>query len=97
VLVAGPPNTIQGRRVLVVDETCDSGATLRLALNEVRAKHPSEVRTAVSFRTGDYIPDYAAFETENFIILPWDREIIHNGEVIVRPEYAARIKKRPES
>lgn len=92
VLVAGPPNTIQGRRVLVVDETCDSGATLKLALNEVRAKRPAEVRTAVSFRTGDYAPDYAAFETENFIILPWDREIIQNGEVVVRPDYAARLK-----
>lgn len=92
VLVTGPPNTIQGRRVLIVDETCDSGATLRLALNEVRAKRPAEVRTAVSFRTGDYAPDFAAFETGNFIILPWDREIIQNGEVIVRPDYAARLK-----
>ena len=92
VLVTGPPNTIQGRRVLVVDETCDSGATLRLALNEVRAKRPAEVRTAVSFKTGDYAPDYSAFETENFIILPWDREIIQNGEVVVRPDYAARLK-----
>jgi hypoxanthine phosphoribosyltransferase len=92
VLVAGPPSTIRGRRVLVVDETCDSGATLRLALNEIRAKHPAEVRTAVSFKTGEYTPDYAAFETENFIILPWDREIIQNGEVVVRPDYAARLK-----
>lgn len=92
VLVTGPPNTIQGRRVLIVDETCDSGATLRLALNEVRAKRPAEVRTAVSFKTGEYAPDFAAFETTNFIILPWDREIIQNGEVIVRPDYAARLK-----
>ncbi|MEO8199276.1 MAG: phosphoribosyltransferase family protein [Gemmatimonadota bacterium] len=92
VLVTGPPNTIQGRRVLIVDETCDSGATLRLALHEVRAKHPAEVRTAVSFKTGDYVPDFAAFETDNFIILPWDREIIQNGEVIIRPDYAARLK-----
>ena len=60
VLVTGPPNTIQGRRVLIVDETCDSGATLKLALNEVRAKRPAEVRTAVSFRTGDFTPDFLA-------------------------------------
>ncbi len=92
VLVAGPPGTIKGRRILLVDETCDTGATLKLALNEVRAKHPAEVRTAVSFRTGDYAPDYSAFETDNFIILPWDREIIQNGEVVVRPDYAARLK-----
>lgn len=93
VLVAGPPGTIVGRRVLVVDETCDTGATLRLALSEVRAKHPAQVRSAVSFKTGDYTPDYHAFETDSFIILPWDREIIQNGEVIVRPDYAARLKQ----
>ena len=96
VLVSGPPATISRRRVLVVDETCDSGATLRLALNEVRAKHPAEVRTAVSFKTGDYMPDYHAFETDSFIILPWDREIIQNGEVIIRPDYAARLKADTE-
>lgn len=91
VLVTGPPATIRGRRVLIVDETCESGQTLKLALNEVRALRPSEVRTAVSFKTGDYAPDYVAFETEHFIILPWDREIIQNGELIMRPDYAARL------
>jgi hypoxanthine phosphoribosyltransferase len=91
VLVAGPPASIRGRRVLVVDETCDTGDTFKLALNEVRALRPAEVRTAVSFKTGEYTPDFYAFETENFIILPWDREIIQNGELIMRPDYAARL------
>ncbi len=91
VLVSGPPASIRGRRVLLVDETCDSGHTLKLALNEVRALRPAEVRTAVSFRTGPYRPDYHAFETDNFIILPWDREIVQNGEIVVRPDYAARL------
>jgi uncharacterized protein len=91
VLVSGPPPSIRGRRVLVVDETCESGSTMRLALNEVRAMKPAEVRSAVSFKTGEYTPDFHAFETDNFIILPWDREIIQNGEIIVRPDYAARL------
>ena len=91
ILVSGPPPSIKGRRVLVVDETCDTGSTMKLALSEVRARKPSEVRSAVSFKTGDYAPDFFAFETENFIILPWDREIIQNGEIIVRPDYAARL------
>jgi hypothetical protein len=91
VLVSGPPPTIRGRRVLVVDETCDTGSTMRLALNEVRAWHPAEVRSAVSFKTGDYAPDFHAFETDNFIILPWDREIIQGGEIVMRPDYAARL------
>jgi|SRR5688572_10993930 hypoxanthine phosphoribosyltransferase len=91
VLVSGPPSTIRGRRVLVVDETCDTGSTMRLALSEVHALKPLEVRTAVSIKTGKYAPDYHAFETESFIILPWDREIIEDGELIVRPDYAARL------
>ena len=91
ILVAGPPASIRGRRVLIVDETCDTGSTLKLALSEVRALRPVEVRTAVSFKTGDYTPDFFAFATEKLIILPWDREIIQGGELVVRPEYAARL------
>jgi hypoxanthine phosphoribosyltransferase len=88
ILVTGPPPSIDGRRVLLVDETCDSGSTMRLALNEVRALHPSEVRTAVSFKTGPYEPDYFAFETEHQIILPWDREVFQDGDLVMRPDYA---------
>jgi uncharacterized protein len=91
ILVSGPPPSIKGRRVLVVDETCDTGSTMKLALSEVRARKPSEVRSAVSFKTGDYAPDFHAFETDNFIILPWDREIIQGGELVMRPDYAARL------
>jgi hypoxanthine phosphoribosyltransferase len=91
VLISGPPATDRGRRVLIVDETCDTGSTLKLALSEVRALAPLEVRTAVSFKTGDYAPDYHAFETESFIILPWDREVILGGELVMRPDYAARL------
>ena len=91
ILVSGPPPSIRGRRVLVVDETCDTGSTMKLALSEVRALKPSEVRSAVSFKTGDFAPDFHAFETDNFIILPWDREIIQGGELVMRPDYAARL------
>ena len=49
------------------------------------------MKTAVSFKTGAYMPDFHAFETDNFIILPWDREIIQDGELVVRPDYAARL------
>ncbi|HSC59299.1 MAG TPA: phosphoribosyltransferase family protein [Gemmatimonadales bacterium] len=93
VLVSGPPATVKGRRILLVDETCDTGSTLKLALEEVKALRPKEVRTAVSFRTGAYTPDYHAFSTESFIILPWDREIIEGGELVIRPDYAKRLRQ----
>src|SRR5438445_315908 len=51
VVIAGPTRLVTGRRVLIVDETCDTGATMKLALNAVRELKPSAVKTAVSFRT----------------------------------------------
>lgn len=90
-LVTAPPPSVQGRRVLIVDETCDSGDTMKLALAVVREHRPSALATAVSFRTGPYTPDYWALETGSFIVLPWDREIIVDGELVTNPEYAARL------
>ncbi len=87
-LVSEPPPTVRGQRVLIVDETCDSGDTLKLAVSATRKYQPAEVRTAVSFRTGPYVPDYHALATESFIVLPWDREVIVDGQLVTRPEYA---------
>lgn len=87
VLVSGPPRTIAGSKVLIVDETCDTGHTMKLALSEVRGLHPAEVRSAVSIKTGTFMPDFHSFETEKLIILPWDREIIVGGELVTRPDY----------
>ena len=91
IVVSGPPSSIRGRRVLVVEETCDSGCTLKLGMNEVRGLRPAQAKSAVSFKTGEFTPDFHAFETDNFIVLPWDREIIQAGELVVRPDYAARL------
>ena len=88
VLVSGPPPSVKGRRVPIVDETCDTGHTLRLALNEVKSAKPAEVRTAVSFKTGPYQPDFHSFDTDKYIILPWDREVVEDGQLVTRPDYA---------
>jgi uncharacterized protein len=90
-LVTAPPPSVRGRRVLVVDETCDSGDTLKLALATIRDLRPSAIKTAVSFKTGPYEPDFYALATESFIILPWDREVIVEGQLVMRPDYAARL------
>ena len=82
------PREVQGRRVLIVDETCDSGDTIRLAVSAVLEAGASEVRTAVGFRTGAYAPDFHAIATESTIVLPWDREILVDGELKPNPLYA---------
>ncbi len=90
-LLEGPPDALAGLRVLIVDETCDSGDTLKLARASAKKARPAEVRTAVSFKTGAYVPDFHALETENFIILPWDREVIVDDELTMRPEYVEKL------
>lgn len=82
------PSEVRGKRVLIVDETCNSGQTLRLAIGAVVNAGASEVRTAVSFRTGTYAPDYHALATQALIVLPWDKEILVEGELKPNPKYA---------
>jgi hypoxanthine phosphoribosyltransferase len=74
ILGVAPPE-VRGRRVLLVDETCDTGETLRMAVAAIVNAGAADVRTAVGFRTGPYEPDFSALETESTIVLPWDMEI----------------------
>ena len=78
---------MRGRRVLVVDETCDTGATIQLAVAAVRNAGAAQVRTAVSFKTGEFEPDFHALATESAIVLPWDREILIDGALVPNPLY----------
>jgi hypoxanthine phosphoribosyltransferase len=89
ILSAAPPQ-LAGRRVLVVDEICESGDTLRLALAAVRDVGPAEVRSATSLiHVGGYEPDYFALATEGTVVFPWDREVLdgESGRLVVNPEY----------
>ena len=86
-LVSRPTLSPKGRRVLLVDETCDSGDTMRLAASVMREEGAAALKTAVSIRTGDYQPDYFALQTTAFIILPWDRWVIRDGKLVMRPDY----------
>jgi hypoxanthine phosphoribosyltransferase len=88
-VLGGAPPAVRNRRVLIVDETCDSGATLRLAIAAIVNAGAAEVRTAVSFKTGPFVVDYFALETESTIVLPWDREVLLNGELVPNPKYDA--------
>jgi hypoxanthine phosphoribosyltransferase len=90
---AAPPS-VRGKRVLVVDETCDTGDTIRLAVASMVNAGAFEVRTAVAFRTGLYAPDFHALATESTIVLPWDREVLIDGELLPNPLYAEALKAR---
>ena len=81
------PGAVRGKRVLIVDETCDSGATMRLAVGALVNAGAKEVRTAVAFKTGSYQPDFHQLATESAIMLPWDKEVLIDGELSPNPLY----------
>lgn len=89
-IFSAAPREATGKKVLIVDEICSSGDTLRLAINALRAIGPEEIKTAVSFvRTGGFQPDYHALQTDSTIIFPWDRQIVdESGELLVNPAYS---------
>jgi len=91
-LIQRPSESPRNRRVLLVDSTCESGDTMRLALSVLKEEGAATVRTAVAIRTGAYAPDWYATHTAAFIILPWDRDVIEGGEIVVRSDYAEALK-----
>jgi hypothetical protein len=88
-IFSAAPKEAQGKRVLIVDEICTSGETLRLALNALRQVGPSELMTATSLiKHGGYRPDFWALETDATVIFPWDRQVVDaEGEIVTNPLY----------
>lgn len=88
-LLSSAPPQARGKRVLIVDEICTTGETLRMALAAVRAVRPSDVRTATSFaKVGHHKPDFYAVETDAMVIFPWDRQVVApSGHLVTNPQY----------
>ena len=86
-VLGSAPSEVRGQRVLIVDETCDSGATMRLAVAAIINAGAKQVRTAVCFKTGSFEPDFHALATQSTIVLPWDREVLVDGELVPNPMY----------
>lgn len=88
-IIQAAPREAVGKNVLIVDELCTSGDTLRMATNSLRQVGPSEIRSAVNFvKLGGFKPDYYALETQGTIIFPWDRQLVDNaGELMINPMY----------
>ncbi|MBA3948167.1 MAG: phosphoribosyltransferase [Herpetosiphonaceae bacterium] len=88
-----PPTKVDGRRVLVVHETAESGRTLALAAAEIRALGASQVRTASLYAHtwANPRPDYVALTSDALILSPWDRAIFIDGQWSTHPELSAAL------
>jgi hypoxanthine phosphoribosyltransferase len=92
-LISRPTLSPRGRHVLLVDSTCESGDTMRLALSVMKEEGARTVKTAVAIRTGDYRTDFEALFNPAFVILPWDRDVVERGAIVMRPDYEAALRE----
>jgi len=68
-------DSLDGARVLLVDDVADSGRTLRLAVDLLSAR-AAEVRSAVLYTKPTTIiqPDYTWATTDRWITFPWSAQ-----------------------
>lgn len=87
-LLLGPPPTIAGQRVLLVDDIVVGGATLALARQACLDQGAAQVRTATLFaHSFSRFPDYVALVSDALIITPWDRDVLEGDQFVPHPEY----------
>ena len=91
-----PPAAVRGRRVLVVDEMCSSGQTLRMVKEQALALGAAEVRTATLYAHtwGADAVDYTGLITDELVMNPWDREVYRDSAFIFHPEYVAALAQQ---
>ena len=85
-----PPAEIARRRVVVVDEICDTGETILKVKEKCLALGASMVKSAVLYAhtKAVHVPDYVGINTDELLLNPWDREVFRNGSFHFNPEYA---------
>lgn len=63
---------IQGKNIVVLDEICDSGDTLKLVADYLQQSSPASLTTAVLVMKPKamFRPDYYATETDKWVVFP---------------------------
>lgn len=91
-----PPAAVAGRRVLVVDEMCSTGETIRLVRERALALGAAGARTATLYAHtwGAAAVDYTGLITDELVMNPWDREIYRDGAFHIHPEYAGALAQQ---
>jgi hypoxanthine phosphoribosyltransferase len=67
---------LRGKRVLVVDDVCQTGATLAKARRMAKKAGAKDVKSAtLVIRPGGARPDFSAIETSELVLFGWDYQL----------------------
>lgn len=99
VWIQRPTEYLKGKRVLVVDEICDTGQTLEMVKKELAKVGVTEMRTATLYahqQSTDKV-DYIGLISDELLLNPWDREIVADSEFVLHPEYVEALKYQTDT
>ena len=87
---------LAGKRVLVVDEIAGSGQTVGLVRAEVARLGAAAVEVALAFAHSwaTDAAEYIGLISDDFLCLPWGREIVQEGAFVMHPEYAHGLREQ---
>ncbi len=77
-LAQGLQVSIEGKRVLVVDDITDTGQSLKLAVDHIKEHNPAQIRSATLLHIthSKYVPDYYSDEVPEdkwtWFVFPWN-------------------------
>jgi len=93
------PNEVNEKVVVVIDEIADTGETLATVKNCAITLGAAQVITAslVSHSWANPAPQLTSLVSDEFVIFPWDRQVLDRGEWISNPEIEAGLKAQNRS
>ena len=88
------PPEVSGKVVAIIDEIADTGQTLALAEANALGLGARKVVTAslVSHPWADPMPSLCVLKTGEFVIFPWDTQVLEAGKWVPHPEVVAGLK-----
>jgi len=88
-------SAVEGRRVLVADDICGTGATLMAVLDRLATMQPAAAHSAVLCRSeaADFTPDVWLWNTRDWVVFPWNHPVAQPTEVLELPGKVQR--RRP--
>jgi hypoxanthine phosphoribosyltransferase len=88
------PQEVTGKIVAVVDEIADTGQTLAMVAESAQSLGALQVVTAslISHSWADPAPQVSALVSDEFVIFPWDQQVLDGGVWITHPEIVTGMK-----